>query len=383
MHSAAKPFAHTAGPNDASVVFVGEAFGEQEERFLPWAQPFVGESGKELFRMLFESWSCDPELEAQCLGAMRQHGNGWVSLRDLWLRRASILCTNVLALRPPNNKLEALCTNKAEAGNDYQWPAIQRALYLRSEYLPEVSRLFVEIKAHPRTLIVALGNTACWALLRSTSISSIRGVVCQTNLGVKLLPTYHPAGVLRNWAWRPIVVFDLMKAHREAKFPEIRRPKRTVLTNPTLDEIENWYEVEAKRAKILSVDIETGAGQIKCIGFASRRDCSIVIPFVDLSKPGGSYWDSFSDELLAWGHVRRLLDLPCPKLGQNFLYDLQYLVRMGLRPRNCGQDTMLLHHSLFPELQKGLGFLGSIYTDEASWKLMRKRRKEDSEKRDE
>jgi hypothetical protein len=43
---------------------------------------------------------------------------------------------------------------------------------------------------------------------------------------------------------------------------------------------------------------------------------------------------------------------------------------------------MLLHHSLFPEMLKGLGFLGSIYTNEQSWKLM-SRPKADTEKRDE
>jgi hypothetical protein len=32
---------------------------------------------------------------------------------------------------------------------------------------------------------------------------------------------------------------------------------------------------------------------------------------------------------------------------------------------------MLLHHALHPESEKGLGFLGSVYTNEASWKLMR------------
>jgi len=43
---------------------------------------------------------------------------------------------------------------------------------------------------------------------------------------------------------------------------------------------------------------------------------------------------------------------------------------------------MLLHHALYPELPKGLGFLGSIYTNEASWKLMRRERS-DTVKRDE
>jgi hypothetical protein len=36
---------------------------------------------------------------------------------------------------------------------------------------------------------------------------------------------------------------------------------------------------------------------------------------------------------------------------------------------------MLLHHALQPESEKSLGFLGSIYTGEASWKLMRQRGK--------
>ncbi len=36
-------------------------------------------------------------------------------------------------------------------------------------------------------------------------------------------------------------------------------------------------------------------------------------------------------------------------------------------------DTMLLHHALQPEMEKGLSFLGTIYTSEASWKMMRKK----------
>jgi hypothetical protein len=55
---------------------------------------------------------------------------------------------------------------------------------------------------------------------------------------------------------------------------------------------------------------------------------------------------------------------------------------MGFQINNMLHDTMLLHHSLFPEMLKGLGFLGSVYTNEQSWKLM-SRPKTDTEKRDE
>ena len=133
---------------------------------------------------------------------------------------------------------------------------------------------------------------------------------------------------------------------------------------------------------MLSVDIETGAGQIKCISFARTRDEALVIPFVDLGVSSGSVWSTADEELAAWNVVGRLLNCPSVKLGQNFIYDLQYLTRMGFAPRTCLEDTMLLHHSLFPELPKGLGFLGSIYANEASWKLMN-RPKADTEKADE
>lgn len=65
-----------------------------------------------------------------------------------------------------------------------------------------------------------------------------------------------------------------------------------------------------------------------------------------------------------------------PKLGQNFLYDLQYLHRAGIRPRAFRHDTMIKHHSLHPELDKGLGFLATLYTDEAPWKVLRDRNKD-------
>ena len=59
-------------------------------------------------------------------------------------------------------------------------------------------------------------------------------------------------------------------------------------------------------------------------------------------------------------------------VGQNFIYDMRFLwEQYGIPVKNAVDDTMLLHHALQPEMKKGLGFLASIYTDEASWKFMR------------
>lgn len=389
-YTALPPWSGWAGPRDAKLVFVAEAWGRTEAQL---RRPLVGESGAEFFRMLWQAApQIAPDLALECDRMMR-YGDAWVKTRDQWLDAVGIGLTNVLAFQPPGNKISAICGSKAEVGGaTYLWPKIttDSPSYLRPEYLPEVDRLFEELSAYPRNLVVALGNTACWALLRTTAIGSIRGAMAQAGQwtsigGTKTLPTYHPAGVLRQWSWRTIVVADLMKAFRESASPELHRPQRRVLINPTIDEMQRWTcETLAAQPALLACDSETMAGQMKCISFARSRDDALVIPFVDFSKPNGSYWPDEASERLAWDAVDALLSAPMPKLFQNGLYDLQYITRVGIAPRNCTADTMLLHHSLFPELQKGLGFLGSIYTDEPAWKLMRRAKtKEEGEKRDE
>jgi len=70
------------------------------------------------------------------------------------------------------------------------------------------------------------------------------------------------------------------------------------------------------------------------------------------------------------------------KVMQNGLYDTQYCIRHGIRPRGCTEDTMLMHHSLYSEMKKGLGFLGSVYSNFQSWKSMRSFRGEEQLKKD-
>jgi len=384
-HVALPPFSAWSGPRQPRLLIVGEAWGQHEHEL---RKPFVGESGKELFQMLGEAMpGVAPELHAEIVSQFR-YGLAWTRLREKWLEAAGVALTNTFNLRPLANKIEYLCCKKTELPPGYTYPAIEKALYLREEYLPELDRLDWEISEAKPNLVLACGAKASWALLRDPSIGKIRGAVAKATLGetgVKVLPTYHPAGILRNWAWRPIAVADLMKAGLEMGFREFRRPSRQIIYSPTLAEAQEWASQTLAGGKaaypLLSCDTETAAGQVTMISFARRPDECLVIPFVDNTKPGWSYWESAGEELGAWDVVGSLLESDIPKLWQNGLYDLQYLLPLGFRV-SCNEDTMLLHHSFLPEMQKGLGFLGSIYTSEASWKLMRGR-KADTEKRDE
>jgi len=389
-HRALPPFSGWAGPRAPRMLIIGEAWGEHEAMT---RQPFVGQSGMLLWQMLGEAMpQVEPELHAECLRIAYKRGNVWVRPRAEWLEAAGVAYTNVFNLRPMANKIESLCgLHKKELPADYDYPAMGQFGYVQPQYLPELDRLLTEIDVSRPNLIVAAGNSATWATLRSTSIGNIRGAVTYSvsEPPIKVLPIYHPAAILRQWQWRPITVADLIKAHRESDFAELVRPERHIIINPTLMDVLNWrdYMLRGLPAypRIVACDVETQWGLVKCIGFSNVRNGAIVIPFFDPAKPldaGLHYW-SQQDDFVVRKAIRDVLQNDnIPKLFQNGMYDIQYILRMGIKPLNCLHDTMLLHHSLFPEMRKGLGFLGSIYTNEAAWKLMG-RPKADTVKRDE
>lgn len=187
----------------------------------------------------------------------------------------------------------------------------------------------------------------------------------------KILPTYQPSYVLKVWDERPIVVADLIKARREAKTLDYTRPHRRLWLEPTLEDIKTFIHEVLLPSPAFAIDIETAKGQITCVGFGTQSH-SICIPFADSRKVGGSYWSTKEEELQAWTLVKQICQLDVPKIGQNLMYDMQWLwAKMAISIRGPIHDTMLMHHSMFPEMQKSLGFLGSIYTNEASWKKLR------------
>lgn len=353
----------------SKMLLVGEAWGAREERF---QHALVGPSGAELARMLAQM-GIGPELPVKHPNEMDMV-RYWRDLKS----EQDIDVTNVFNFHPPNNNIEECFTSKVNGGL-YTLPPLKIGKYLRPELLCHVEALWDRVREAQPNLVVAMGNTACWALLGETTISALRGTLkISKRLGVKVLPTYHPAAVLRAIELRPVVLKDLEKVRDEIECAEIRRIERWAIVDPTLAEVADWM---TRPADYYAVDIETDpALPISMIGFARTYADALVVPFYDPRKPNGSYWLP-SEEATAWRFVDWLLKRPVPKLFQNGVFDLFHLLRAGLRPTMCNHDTMILHHALYPEMLKGLGFLGSIYSNEIAWKPMR--RKSNTLKRDE
>jgi DNA polymerase len=161
------------GSIDAQLMFVGEAPGADEDE---QGEPFVGRAGQLLTKII------------QATG----------------LSRSDVYIANILKCRPD--------TPGQSAGNRPPTPE-ERATCL--PYLQEQIDL-IQPKA-----IVALGATAVDGLLGKTlGITKLRGN-WQTYRGIPLMPTYHPAYLLRNQAMseKRKVWEDILKVMEKLEMP--------------------------------------------------------------------------------------------------------------------------------------------------------------------
>lgn len=228
-------------------------------------------------------------------------------------------------------------------------------------FLRGIVQLVRDIQRVKPNVIVPLGNYALWALTTQQQIMKRRGSILKSPItGSKLVPTIHPAALLRGrpddgsdsqgglWKLRTVVIWDLIRAKNESEYPDLRLKQRTIIIDP-VDEDQAVDRLLA--APFITFDIESWGGtRLACIGF-SPADPTLAYVF---SNDGSNRRRALFE---------RVLGSDNPKVGQNLMYDVTMLDQCGLHARNIWHDTMLAQHVLFPELPRGLDFLASIYTD--------------------
>jgi hypothetical protein len=197
------------------------------------------------------------------------------------------------------------------------------------------------------------------------------------------LGTIHPAAVLRVWSNRSLVVGDLIKAKQflDGELDAPTADSYDLCLDPCLEDFPRFRKA-ILAAEGLGVDIETAKGQITMVGFSTSPTTGFCIPFWD-SDRNLSYWSTAEEEVQAWEFVIWALATPIPKVFQNGLYDIQWLAKVARIFRGLDDDTLLLHHSLQPEMKKDLGTLGANYLNRPAWKMLRHRKGDEQVKRDE
>ena len=154
------------GNPKAQVMFVGEGPGRDEDI---QGEPFVGRAGRLLTDII---------------------------TKGMGLRREDVYITNVIKCRPPDNR------NPESDEIESCEPFLVKQIEL----------------IRPR-VIVGLGKFAVQTLLKSkVSIMRIRGVWHQYR-GTKLMPTLHPAYLLRNPGDKKLVWEDIKKVLQELRSP--------------------------------------------------------------------------------------------------------------------------------------------------------------------
>jgi DNA polymerase I-like protein with 3'-5' exonuclease and polymerase domains/uracil-DNA glycosylase len=328
-----------SGPAPAKIMIVGEFPGEME---VARGEPFVGYSGQELGKMLAEAG----------------------------IPRSTCFLTNFIRIRPPANDIGAfIAARKSDV-------TPQHGLIRDKMCLPPVweglELLKREIEMVRPNVIIALGNATLWALTGKWGITSWRGSMLQTDLDLaldyapKVLPTYAPAMVMRQWSWRPICVRDFRRAQEMSQTRELIRPDYRFVVRPDfplaasiIDQL--WSRIQQGPLR-LSIDIETRAGHIACIGIGWSKLDAICIPLLCTERLSG-YWTEAEESSLMFALYKLFTHPNCQGIGQNFSYDAQYFLRHLLYSPRLLRDTMLAQHSCFSNLPKGLDFLSSMYCE--------------------
>lgn len=330
----------TSGPRDAKIMIVGEAPGKEETR---QGFPFVGVSGMELSRMLSE----------------------------VGIARNECFITNVCKYQPPHNlrgpDIELWWTSKKKFAAEKGFVNVQDGFFFHDYVAAGIAELNADIEQIKPNVIIALGNLALWALTGETGITKWAGsVIWSDKYQCKICPTIHPAAIIRQWEHRSFVVHDLKRFKKEVDHAGYNKPKWQFVVRPDyatassrLDSLLNALDESPTK---ISVDIETRAGHIECVGLAWSKLDAICIPFMCVENPLG-YW-KLEQEFELVCRIRKILTHPNARIiGQNFLYDVQYFAKYwGVVPENVF-DTMLAHHVCFLGTNKGLDFLSRLYCD--------------------
>jgi DNA polymerase-1 len=206
--------------------------------------------------------------------------------------------------------------------------------------------------------VLALGDFACELFTGRTGIDKWQSSVLHSG-GKCIIPCYPMSRVSQDLSLQVWVSLACRKAAAELKSP-IREKQYDFLLNPPLEETLEFLR-EAAQAELLSVDIETGRGQINTVGFAISPTRAIAINVLPDRLAAQSHHRLWSD-------IARLLESDQPKVLQNFIYEQQFFSRYGIRLCGVRHDTMIAQKFLWPELEMGLDAVGRMYTDMPYWK---------------
>jgi len=299
-----------SGPRKAEVMIVGEAPGAREDEK---HRAFVGPAGQLLDEVLEEAS----------------------------LSREDCYVTNVAKCRPPDNRTPERSEIKT-CVSGYFWEEVDR---VKPDF------------------ILLLGNSALRGVVGRSGITKYRGTVYEVPFGgggggATVLPTFHPAAVLRNPRLGLELRADVQRLSRMVRGVDSEVRTRVFLIRST----EQLKKLRAKlmEAEEIAYDLETTGLQewksdarIVTLGVSWNEGSGAVVPLFHSASP-------WRDPDLALRYLKPAFERgDCKYIAHNGKFDARWLARNGVFVRQSS-DTMLAAHILEENRSKGLKPLSQV-----------------------
>lgn len=346
---------------------VGESPGKEEVKL---SRPFVGRSGMRIT----------------------------ADLASLGLPRHQYDLVNVLGCRPPGDKLAELLKRCKKNG----WPSpveccrprmnaelarhdkIVAAGGLASRALLKIPRGILTVRGGPVTLergfmdaagsveVTEVYDPETGELVETADVSAMAERFSAVGGAVKILPTVHPAFVLRANRWGPVFLNDLGRAVRFF-LDKLHWVDPPIYIQPTAEALYRWLNSATR--PWWSWDTETEYGDPLCVDLRSFQIATsaeaVVVPFYSIEEGdfGRRFYTVDAErevrDVLRWF----LTSEKHVKFGWNSgSFDRQVAEHhFGVTPKPS-IDGILIHRLVNPEIPHSLGVVGSIYTDVTAWK---------------
>lgn len=193
-----------------------------------------------------------------------------------------------------------------------------------------------------------------------------------------LIPTLHPAHILRGAPYTDVVFEDLKKAIRLSELGPDQRENLVVVhgANPlglyqscklACDWMESWYHKQCA----VAVDVETSS-----VNYMACKLYSIALAGEDGNNTAVAFtlhdWQTVpaDAEAALVSRLRALLAHPnIMKVFHNAPFDMVVLRQHGYEINGPVFDTQGAHHLVQPDIPHDLGWIGHTYLDVEPWKL--------------
>lgn len=329
MTHATVPHEPATNPSGASLVVVGEAPGRQEALA---GKPFVGPSGHLMMK----------------------------GIATLGLERGDVHWTNAVERTDCKNKRELQIARSAEQ-------ARLTAELAHVKWVPHAIPIVLSVGALGTQSALGRG-TAC-------SILAWRGAVIPRRLNggnttAYIMPSVHPAFVLRSQAWGPVFELDFARVGRVMRdgwTPPEQQPGRQTVVTKTETELRDYLP---RLGSEVGYDVETvGLGAVEtklvCLALSDTR-LTVVVPWSTAFDGSGDWWPN--PERIA----ELLTDTLRTRIAVSHngpFFDHVVGNRYGIRA-TAWEDTLLAYHALAPHMPKNLHHVVTQYLDVTAWKQL-------------